>query len=149
LVRAYYPKAQIRQGAEPNATFQVGADGETGDFNGLTLSNSGPVFRKPGLFRQARRGLRYAPESCKVRVQKITVAFGHWVRPTGSLAMEVQSCSRKIEAEAALEDCRALIDQINAELFTEEPFVNVSRAAELQLYLEFAASALKKAAQRL
>jgi hypothetical protein len=30
---------------------RVGADGETGDFNGLTLSNSGPVFlRKPGLF---------------------------------------------------------------------------------------------------
>ena len=49
---------------------------------------------------------------------------------------------KEIEAEAALEDCRALIDQINAELFAEEPFVNVSRAAELQLYLEFAASAL-------
>jgi hypothetical protein len=56
---------------------------------------------------------------------------------------------KEIEAEAALEDCRALIDQINAELFAEEPFLNVSRAAELQLYLEFAASALKKAAQRL
>jgi len=56
---------------------------------------------------------------------------------------------KEIEAEAGLEDCRALIDQINAELFTEEPFVNASRAAELQLYLEFAASALKKAAQRL
>ena len=29
---------------------RVGADGETGDFKGLTLSNSGPVFfRKPGL----------------------------------------------------------------------------------------------------
>jgi hypothetical protein len=56
---------------------------------------------------------------------------------------------KEIEAGAALEDCRALIDQINAELFAEEPFVNVSRAAELQLYLEFAASALKKAAQRL
>ena len=33
---------------------------------------------------------------------------------------------KEIEAEAALEDCRALIDQINAELFAEEPFVNVS-----------------------
>jgi hypothetical protein len=31
-------------------------------------------------------------------------------------------------------------------LFVEEPFVNVSSAVELQLYLEFAASALKKAA---
>jgi hypothetical protein len=48
----------------------------------------------------------------------------------------------------ALENCRALINQINAGLFVEEPFVNVSWAAELQLYLEFAASALKKAAPR-
>ena len=56
---------------------------------------------------------------------------------------------KEIKAEAVLEDCRALIDQINAELFAEEPFVNVSQAAELQLYLEFAASALKEAAQRL
>ena len=40
----YYHKAQIRQGAEPNATGWVGADGEAGDFKGLTLSNSGPVF---------------------------------------------------------------------------------------------------------
>ena len=36
---------------------------------------------------------------------------------------------KEIEAEAVLEDCRALISQINAELFAEEPFVNVSRAA--------------------
>src|SRR5262245_46354578 len=81
----------------PTLETSVGADGETGDFEGLTLSNSGPVFlRKPGLFRQARRGSRYAPESCKVRVQKITVAFNHWVRPTRSLAgWEVQSCSWK------------------------------------------------------
>ena len=53
---------------------------------------------------------------------------------------------KEIEAEAELEDCRALISQINEELFAEEPFVNVSRAAELQFYLGFAASALKKAA---
>ena len=58
----------------------------------------------------------------------------------GSIAL------KKIEAEATLEDCRALISQINAEPFAEEPFVNVSRAAELQLYLGFAASALEKAA---
>jgi hypothetical protein len=55
---------------------------------------------------------------------------------------------KEIEAEAALENCRALINQIDAGLFVEEPFVNVSWAAELQLYLEFAASALKKAAPR-
>ena len=53
---------------------------------------------------------------------------------------------KEIKAGAALENCRALIDQIDAGLFVEELFVNVSSAAELQLYLEFAASALKKAA---
>ena len=64
----------------------------------------------------------------------------------GSLAGWRCNRAQEIEAEAALEDCRALISQINADLFAEEPFVNVSRAAELQLYLEFAASALKRAA---
>jgi hypothetical protein len=54
--------------------------------------------------------------------------------------------SNEIGAEAALENCRALINQINAGLSAEEPFVNVSSAAELLLYLEFAASALKKSA---
>ena len=63
--------------------------------------------------------------------------------------MEVQSCSRKSRLRLCSKTVVALIDQINAELFAEEPFVNVSQAAELQLYLEFAASALKKAAQRL
>jgi len=53
---------------------------------------------------------------------------------------------KKFEAEAALANCHALINQINAGLSAEEPFVNVSSAVELQLYLEFAASALKKAA---
>ena len=55
---------------------------------------------------------------------------------------------KEIKAGAALENCRALIDQIDAGLFVEEPFVNVSWVAELQLYLEFAAWALKKAAPR-
>jgi hypothetical protein len=36
-----------------------------------------------------------------------------------------------IEAEATLESCRALINQIIAGLSAEEPFVNVSSAAEL------------------
>ena len=53
-----------------------------------------------------------------------------------------------IEAEAALENCRALINQIDAGLFAEEPFVNVSWAAELLLYLEFAASALENPRER-
>ena len=47
-----------------------------------------------------------------------------------------------IEAEATLESCRALINQIIAGLSAEEPFVNVSSAAELLFYLERAASAL-------
>jgi hypothetical protein len=50
----------------------------------------------------------------------------------------------KIEAEAAIENCRTLIDQIDAGLSAEEAFVNVSSAAELLLYLEFAASALEE-----
>ena len=53
-----------------------------------------------------------------------------------------------IEAEATLENCRALINQIIAGLSAEEPFVNVSSAAELLFYLERAASALKKSVSR-
>ena len=49
-----------------------------------------------------------------------------------------------IETEATLENCRALINQINAGLSAEEPFVDVSSATELLFYLERAASALKK-----
>ena len=56
--------------------------------------------------------------------------------------------SKEIEAEAALENCRALIDQIIAGLSAEKPFVNVSFRAELLLYLDFACSALKKSAPR-
>ena len=55
---------------------------------------------------------------------------------------------KEIEAGAALENCRALINQINAGLSAEEPFVNVSSAAELLLYLECAASALKRSVSR-
>ena len=51
---------------------------------------------------------------------------------------------KKVEAEAALANCRALINQINAELSAEEPVVDVSSATELLFYLERAASALKK-----
>jgi hypothetical protein len=56
--------------------------------------------------------------------------------------------SKEIEAGAVLENCRALINQINAALSTEKPFVSVSSAAELLFYLESAASALKKSAPR-
>jgi hypothetical protein len=56
--------------------------------------------------------------------------------------------SEEIEAGAVLENCRALINQINAALSAEKPFVHVSSAAELLFYLESAASALKKSAPR-
>jgi hypothetical protein len=48
---------------------------------------------------------------------------------------------KRFEAEAALANCRALINQINAGLSAEEPFVNVSSTAELQLYIGIAATA--------
>jgi hypothetical protein len=51
---------------------------------------------------------------------------------------------KEIEAGAALENCRALIDEIIAGLSAERPFVNVSFRAELLLYLESAASALER-----
>ena len=49
--------------------------------------------------------------------------------------MEVRFVLKEIKAEAVLEDCRVLIDQINAELFAEEPFVNVSQAADFSCIL--------------
>ncbi len=55
---------------------------------------------------------------------------------------------KKIEAEAALANCRALINQINAGLSAEEPVVDVSSATELLFYLERAATALKKSVSR-
>jgi hypothetical protein len=56
--------------------------------------------------------------------------------------------SKEIDAEAVLENCRALIKQIKAGLSAEKPLVNASSAAELLVHLESAASALKKAASR-
>jgi hypothetical protein len=55
---------------------------------------------------------------------------------------------KEIDVEAALANCRALINQINAGLSAEEPFVDVSSATELLFYLERAASALKKSVSR-
>jgi hypothetical protein len=51
---------------------------------------------------------------------------------------------KEIDAEAVLENCRALIDRIIAKLSAEKPFINVSSLAELLLYLESAASTLKR-----
>jgi hypothetical protein len=55
---------------------------------------------------------------------------------------------KKIEAGAALANCRRLINQIYAGLSADKPVVNVSSAAELLFYLEFAASALKRSVSR-
>jgi hypothetical protein len=55
---------------------------------------------------------------------------------------------KKIGAEATVENCRALIDEINAGLSVEEPLVNLSSAAELLLHLESAASVLKRSCSR-
>ena len=55
---------------------------------------------------------------------------------------------KEAELEAALANCRALINQIDAGLSVKKLFLNISSAAELLFYLEFAASTLKKAAPR-
>jgi hypothetical protein len=55
---------------------------------------------------------------------------------------------KETEAEAVLENCRALINQIIAGLSAEEPFIDFLSAAELLLYLECAASALKRSVSR-
>jgi hypothetical protein len=52
---------------------------------------------------------------------------------------------KETDVEVALANCRALINQINAGLSAEEPFVDVSSARELLFYLERAASALNSA----
>jgi hypothetical protein len=45
---------------------------------------------------------------------------------------------KETDAEATLKNCRALIDEIDARLSAKKLFINVSSAAELLLYLEFA-----------
>jgi hypothetical protein len=55
---------------------------------------------------------------------------------------------KETDVEAALANCRALINQINDGLSAEEPFVDASSATELQFYLKRAASALKKSLSR-
>jgi hypothetical protein len=57
-----------------------------------------------------------------------------------------------IEADAAIENCRALINQIDAGLSGEGSFGNISLGAELllslELHLERAASALERSLSR-
>jgi hypothetical protein len=52
------------------------------------------------------------------------------------------------DVEAALANCRALINQINAGLSAEKPFVDISSATELLFYLKRAASSLQKSLSR-
>ena len=56
--------------------------------------------------------------------------------------------SKETDVAAILQICHALINQITAGLSVEKPFVTVSSAAELLLYLECAASALNKPVPR-
>src|SRR5262245_37379302 len=75
-------------------------------------------------------------------VQKMTVAFNRWVRPTGPCWMEMQSCSRKSRLGPRSKTVVGIINQINA-------LAACGRAAtELLFYLECAASALEKSAPR-
>jgi hypothetical protein len=56
-----------------------------------------------------------------------------------------------IEADAAVENCRALINQIDAGLSGEGSFGNIPSGAELlllELHLERAASALERSLSR-
>jgi hypothetical protein len=53
---------------------------------------------------------------------------------------------KEAEVEAALANCRALINQIDAGLSAKKLFLYISSAAGVLFYLEFAASTLKKAA---
>ena len=55
---------------------------------------------------------------------------------------------KEAAVEAALENCRALTNKISAGLSAKEPFVNISSATELLLYLERAASALERSVSR-
>ena len=65
-----------------------------------------------------------------------------------SRSSEGATMLKETDVEAALANCLALIHQINAGLSAGEPFVDVSSAAELLFYLEFAASALKRSVSR-
>jgi hypothetical protein len=78
-------------------------------------------------------------------VQKMPVAFNR--RVTSQTRLDGGAIMLKeTEAEATLENCRALINQITVGLSAEKPFVDFLSATEVLLYLDFACSALKKSA---
>jgi hypothetical protein len=78
-------------------------------------------------------------------VQKMPVAFNR--RVTSQTRLDGGAIMLKeTQAEATLENCRALINQITVGLSAEKPFVDFLSATEVLLYLDFACSALKKSA---
>jgi hypothetical protein len=109
---------------------------------------TGPNYQKrnrKGTNRAQKQGGDLLEHPTEVLVQISSLSF---CKPQVSLLAHISLCRgsnmlKKIEAEASLENCRALIKQINAGLSAEEPFMNVSSAAEVVFYLEFAASLLK------
>src|SRR5262249_6822723 len=100
------------------------------DGSGLATSGRGPDHDQddPSRGRDAHIG-RPKNDRCLGRLSK---AHGQAAREP--------IVPEKVEAGAALANCRALINQINARLSAEKPLVNVSSAKELLFYLEFAAS---------
>jgi hypothetical protein len=78
--------ARSVSGAEPNATFEVGADGETGDFKGLTLSNSKPrPLRKAGLLFESRP----SPEHMSTTRTQFTFRVDTWTPHSESIVEHV------------------------------------------------------------
>ena len=64
---------------------RVGADGETGDFKGLMLSNSGPVFLgSRGFFFGQGAGSRPGLSHCKRRIASIIVTTARQRFPHGT-----------------------------------------------------------------
>src|ERR671924_1225697 len=96
------------------------------------ISTSEPTRACESIYRRGRyltRGLPILPLP-GFPFQKMPVVFDAEYGPCiGGLRGAI--VFKEIEAGAVLENCRALIDQITAWLSAEEPFVNVSSAAEL------------------
>jgi hypothetical protein len=100
--------------------------------------------------------LRHRPNATTMRCRQAAENFGLFFAggpdrnfsPVAIPTAMAGSGLKKAEVGAALANCRALLNQIDAGLSAKKLFLNVSSAAELLFYLEFAASALEKAAPR-
>jgi hypothetical protein len=103
----------------------------------------------PGRLGPCIGGMGFCPNltyrKCAQALQRQDASLGPCRYPTvrpKPCWMEVAIVLDKIEAGAVLENCHALINQMNARLSAEEPFVDVSSATEVLSYLERAASVL-------